>query len=90
MYVADTLGSKPLHDEVMPIRKYPLLGGTYRRAIDCNLSNGQVRPLNVSALCDLNKFRYEYDSMPHLACESRDYQVGNGSLTGNSQGTLCE
>ena len=43
MYVADTLGRKPLHNEVMPIRKYPLLGGTYRRAIDCNLSNGQVR-----------------------------------------------
>lgn len=34
MYVADTLGRKPLHNEVMPIRKYPLLGGTYRRAID--------------------------------------------------------
>lgn len=24
--------------------------------------------------------------MPHLACESRDYQVGNGSLTGNNSG----
>ena len=34
----------------------------------------------------LNKFRYEYDSMPHLACESRNYQVGNGSLTGNNSG----
>ena len=27
MYVADTLGRKPLHNEVMPIRKYPLWEG---------------------------------------------------------------
>lgn len=34
MYVADTLGCKPLHNEVTLIRKFPLLGGTYRRAIE--------------------------------------------------------
>lgn len=38
----------------------------------------------------LNKFRYEYDSMPHLACESRNYQVGNGSLTGYYDGRIID
>ena len=28
--------------------------------------------------------------MPHLACESRDYRVGNGSLTGNNSGRTID
>ena len=45
----------------------------------------------------LNNFGMGIIVMLHQACESRDYQVGNGSLTGNNSGRtiggnhyLCE